>query len=106
MLTMRFMLPPPGNRMREYVASIEQRHCSVSILDTDLAAQGGAAMQMRLQLQRPQVVSGKSPRYTGMLNAFSTIARQEGVYSLWKVRSLASGVRHGLSKCCSAMLVT
>jgi hypothetical protein len=42
-------------------------------------------MQMRLQLQRVDLYAGQAPRYTGMLNAFSTITRQEGILSLWKV---------------------
>lgn len=41
---------------------------------------------MRLQLQRPDLHPGQAPLYTGMLNAFSTITRQEGLYALWKVR--------------------
>lgn len=43
--------------------------------------------KMRLQLQRADIEPGKKPRYTGMLSAFRTIVRQEGLHSLWKVRA-------------------
>jgi hypothetical protein len=40
---------------------------------------------MRLQLQRNDQLRPDKPRYTGMLNAMSTIVKQERWYSLWKV---------------------
>lgn len=52
-------------------------------------------VQMRLQLQRTDPRPGQ-PHYNGMLSAFRTITRQEGLKSLWKVLCLLHQVYYGI----------
>jgi ribosomal protein L31 len=68
-------------------SDLSASECSVHNIVTDdfVVLSNQPTVQMRLQLQRIDLNSRQAPRYTGMLNAFSTIARQEGFHSLWKV---------------------
>ena len=48
-----------------------------------LFAQPTDVVKVRMQAQVKSVTGGR-PRYTGTMNAYSTIARKEGMAGLWK----------------------
>ena len=49
-----------------------------------LSAQPTDVVKIRMQAQGLAVLNGAPKRYTGAMNAYQTIAKEEGVKGLWK----------------------